>query len=297
MRAGDVLSIGVSAYDLPMADLMALGRAADAAGVDSLWLGEHVFHPRTSTSVHPGADQTQHHTGPIVHERTHLLDPLVALSAVAAVTSRIRIATGILVLPLRDPLLVSRALATLDEVSVGRMTLGAGAGWLEEEFQAMGIDFGDRGRRLRESVTIIRSALSGGFFEHHGKVFDFDELQVVETPATVPIILGGNGDVALKRAAAVGDGWFSSGSLGLDDATAMRARMLEMLGERGRDESDFEMVVRPTLADEASVVPMVEAGFRHVVVWADQLWSPSDPEDVQVERLRAAVQLLRRQAS
>ncbi|MEG9224676.1 TIGR03619 family F420-dependent LLM class oxidoreductase [Aeromicrobium sp. Sec7.5] len=295
-REAPILQLGLSAYDLSMANFLALARAADAAGVDSLWLGEHVFHPREYTSVHPGSAKKQHHSGPVVQERTHLLDPLTALSAAAVVTERIRLATGILVLPLRDPLLVSRALATLDEISGGRIVLGVGAGWLEEEFQALGIEFGDRGRRLREAVTVIRSCLGGGFVEHHGKVFDFDALQVVEEPVHVPLIMGGNSDVALKRAASVGDGWFSSGSLSQDEAVALRRRVLDLLDERGRDETSFEMVVRPDRSDADGVVSCVEAGYRHVVVWADQVWSASDPAEVQVERLRDALGTMRERA-
>lgn len=287
------LRLGISAYDLPVADFLHLARAADAAGADSLWLGEHVFHPRHYASQHPGSHAVQHHTGPVVQERTHLLDPVAALAAAAAVTHRIRLATGILVLPLRHPLLVSRALATLDELAPGRLTLGVGAGWLAEEFEALDVDFAERGRRLREGVQIVRACLGGGFVEHHGTAFDFEPLQMVERPVRVPIIMGGNSDLALRRAAALGDGWFSSGSVGLDEAVALRSRLLELLAERGRDESDFEIVVRPDGADPRTVAAYVGAGFRHVIVWADQVWRPDGTAHEQVDGLQSRLTALR----
>ena len=283
------LQIGLSAYDLPAADFLSLARAADQAGVHSLWLGEHVFHPKVYTSVHPGSHQTQHHTGPLVQEHTHLLDPLTTLAAAAAVTSRIRLATGIFVLPLRDPVLVSRALLTLDEISAGRFTLGAGAGWLAEEFAALGIDFEHRGRRTRESIAVIRACLGGGFVGRQGKIFAFDELLMTEEPVHVPVILGGNGEVALKRAAAVADGWFSSGSLTLEEAARLRGRMLTHLEERGRSEADFEMIIRPERAETDEIASFVDLGYRHVVVWADQVWDPRDTFEQQVRGIEAFV--------
>lgn len=293
MTARDTpVRLGLSAYDLPMSDFVELARDADRAGVDSLWLGEHVFHPKEYSSEHPGSHKTQHHAGPIVQERTHLLDPFVTLAAAAAVTERIRLATGIFVLPLRDPLLVARAVASLDELSEGRFVLGTGAGWLREEFDALGIDFGTRGRRLREAVQVLKLALAGGFVEHHGDVFDFEALQVCEQPAHVPIIMGGNSDIALKRAARLGDGWFSSGSLSVDEASQIRTHLLGLLASNGRSEESFEIVVRPEVAGPDEVAAWAAAGFRHIIVWADGVWT-GDTASERRESLELSMAALR----
>ncbi|MFC3242788.1 TIGR03619 family F420-dependent LLM class oxidoreductase [Gordonia humi] len=250
-------------------------------------VGGACVQPRAVRERAPGgANTAQHHIGPVVHPTTHLLDPTATLAAAAMVTTRIQLGTAVLVLPLRHPLLVGRALATLDELAPGRIVLGVGAGWLREEFTALDVDFADRGRRLRESVSILRSCLGGGFVEHHGTVFDFDALQMVEKPVHVPLIVGGNGPVALRRAATLGDGWFSSGSLDLDESVALRDSLVELLAERGRSEDDFEIVIRPKHADVDVVRAHAEAGLRHVVVWADQVWDAEDPRSVQIEKLR-----------
>src|SRR6478672_201463 len=122
------MRIGITAYDLPAAEFIQLGIAADAAGFDMLWLGEHLLRPATYATDHPTSGP-QHHTGPIVAPDTELLDPLVALSAVAGATTRVGLATGMYILPLRHPLAVARAVSTLQDLSAARFWFGVGAGW------------------------------------------------------------------------------------------------------------------------------------------------------------------------
>jgi probable F420-dependent oxidoreductase len=285
--------IGLSAYDMRAADLVDLARAADDAGFDSLWLGEHVFHPQHYTSNHPGHEVAQHHTGPIVQDQTHLLDPLVTLAAVAAVTSRIRLATGIFVLPLREPLLVARAAATLAEISEDRFVLGVGAGWLAEEFDALGVPFRARGKRLDDALDVLRACLAGGVVEHHGPVFDFAPLEMTPKPVSVPVVVGGNSEAGLRRAARVGDGWFSSGTPDFDEAVRLRDRLHELRRELGKETEPFETVVRIEGADPDVVRRYATSGFDHVVVWADTVWPAEGSLEEKRARLMHAASVLR----
>jgi probable F420-dependent oxidoreductase len=287
------MRIGLSAYDMTAADLLDMVRAAEDAGFDSLWLGEHVFHPKEYTSVHPGHEVKQHHTGPLVQDQTHLLDPLVTLAAAAATTHRIQLATGVFVLPLREPLLVARAAATLAEISGGRFVLGVGAGWLTEEFDALGVPFRTRGRRLDESLAVLRDCLAGGPVEHHGDIFDFAALEMTPVPVNVPLVIGGNSDAALRRAARSGDGWFSSGTPDFEEAVRLRDRLQGLREELGKTAEPFETVVRIEGADPQDVSRYGAAGFDHVVIWADQVWPADGSLDEKRTRLTQAARALR----
>jgi probable F420-dependent oxidoreductase len=281
------LRIGLSAYDMRAPDLVELARTADELGFDSLWLGEHVVLPRGYASEHPTHGETshQHHSGPVVDLSTELLDPWAALGAAAAATSRIRLATGIYLLPLRHPLLTARAACTLQDVSGGRFVLGVGAGWLEEEFDALGVPFGDRASRLEEALAVVRRATAGGAFAHRGRHFAFDPVQVSPRPVDVPVVLGGNSDRALQRAARLGDGWFASGTPSFDDAVRWWERLTELAGR------PFPTHVRIEKPDPDLVDRYRSTGFDEVIVWADQVWTGATLAARQASLARAATSL------
>jgi len=203
------MKIGLTAYDLHAAELVELGRAADEAGFDSLWLGEHIVLPFGYQTEHPTKEQpgVQHHTGPIVSPDTELVDPLINLGAVAGATQRIKLATGIYLLPLRHPLVIARAACTMQEVSGGRFVFGVGFGWLEDEFTALDIPFKQRVSRFEETIEIMRAAWASGEVKHEGRHFTISGVQVTKRITDVPLMLGGNTDKALDRAARLGDGW------------------------------------------------------------------------------------------
>lgn len=270
------MKLGLSVYDIHAREFVELARAADEAGFDAIWLGEHIVLPVDYASAHPTAGHSahQHHAGAIVQRATKLLDPLVALSAAASVTERIRLATAIYIAPLRHPLVTARATATLHDVSGGRLMLGLGSGWLEEEFTALGVPFTDRGRRLDECLQILRQAWSGATFQHHGQCYSFDEVQVCPEPVGIPTILGGNSERALRRAAMEADGWFTSGTPDLGDAIRLRKRLRELLVEHGRD-PDLPVWARVPRGDLKVLDDYRAANFENAVIWADELW-PSD---------------------
>jgi probable F420-dependent oxidoreductase len=285
------LRIGLSAYDIPATDLVDLAVAADQLGYASLWLGEHIVRPCGYASQHPTAGGTahQHHQGPIIDVSTSLLDPLVALSACAAVTERLLVATGIFILPLRHPLLTARMTATLQEVSRGRLMLGVGAGWLREEFDALGVAFDDRGPLMDETIDVLRHSWSGEPFSHDGAHFSFAAVQMAPEPIAVPLILGGNTESALRRAASKGDGWFASGTPPFDEAARLRDRVLALRDAQCRT-TPFSVLARLSAPEERDRYE--SAGFEHVLVWADQVWPRDAPlEDKRDTLARAAERL------
>lgn len=280
MARGAPLTVGLSVWDLAGPDLLDLARAADEAGFDAVWLGEHVVLPTGYRSDHPTSGQAgEHHTGPVLDPGTELLEPFTALGAVAGATTRLGLATGIHLPALRHPLLTARAAATLAELSGGRFVLGVGAGWLEEEFDALGVPFAERGARLEEAVAVLRAAWRGGPFRHDGRHFRFGPVQLSARPVDVPVVLGGNTDRALRRAVAVGDGWFASGTPTLDEAVRLRDRVEELAGR------PFPTWFRVAAADPRLVERYRAAGIGDVVVWADQVWRGDGP----AERRRSLV--------
>ena len=288
------MHVGLSVYDIAPAEFVQLGQAAEAAGFGALWLGEHVVLPVDYRSPHPtaGTAVNESHVAKIVDPATQLLDPLIALGAVAAVTERIQLATGIYILPLRHPLAVARMTLTLQGVAGGRFMLGVGSGWLEEEFAAMGVPFEERGARFDESLAVLRAAWSGGAFKHDGRLYPFDRVLATAAPVHVPLILGGNTDRALRRAVRLADGWFSSGNPSFDEALRLRARLGELGDEAGR-ERPLPIYVRMAGRDRDALARYAEHGFEHVTVWANQLWP--DDGDIASKRerfLAAAAELL-----
>lgn len=285
------MQVGLSVYNIDAGDLVDLARAAEDAGFASLWLGEHVVLPVGYSSEHPTTGTRTAARQPIVDPATKLLDPLVALAACAAVTRRITLATGILLVPLRPPLLAARMVHTLHGLSAGRLVLGVGAGWLREEFEALGAPYDSRGRRLAESLQIMRAAWGGGPFVHRGEFFQLERLQLCEQPVHVPVIMGGNSDPALRRAARLGDGWFASGTPELDEACRLRERVLAYRAEMGPG-GPFRLFARVGGADPGVVERYRAAGWDHVLVWADRVWPPGSDLEAKRASLAAAARAL-----
>ena len=283
------MDIGLSLYDIAAPDLLELSRAADQAGFDAIWLGEHLVLPIDYASEHPTqpGDAHQQIAGPVVGAETELVDPLVALAAAAGATTRLRLATGIYILPLRHPLVTARAAATLQEASAGRFVMGIGSGWLAEEFAALDVAFAERWTRLDETIEVMRAAWAGGPFEHHGTHFSFDRIQLTRRPVHVPVIMGGNTEKALEKAARLGDGWFASGTPDIDVAVRLNDRMRALLADNGRDEG-FRCYFRVADSDPEVLERYRSAGIDDVLVWATQLWPATGSYEAKLDALLAA---------
>ena len=181
-------------------------QAAEAAGIESLWTVEHVVVPSGYASEYPYDPSGKMPGG----ETSPIPDPLIWLSYLAAQTTTLRLATGIVILPQRNPVVLAKELATLDMMSKGRVEFGIGVGWLAEEFEAIGVPFSERGARTDDYVAVMRSLWTGEKATHHSEFINFDACIALPTPAqqTIPIHVGGHTDFAAKRAGRLGDGFF-----------------------------------------------------------------------------------------
>src|SRR3954453_3579418 len=199
----------------------AVAAAAESAGFATLWSGAHVVMVDDPASRYPYADD-----GRIaVPADADWLDPLIGLSFAAAATRTIALATGVLLLPEHNPVLVAKQAASLDVLSGGRLTLGVGVGWSREEFDALGVPFARRGARTAENVAAMRALWREDGAAFRGEVAAFDAIRVNPRPVRdrrIPVVVGGNSDAALRRAAAWGDGWYGFNLPGVD---AVRERV------------------------------------------------------------------------
>jgi probable F420-dependent oxidoreductase len=260
-------AIGIGPGARP-AVLRAIATSAEAAGFASLWAGEHVVLVDRPTSRYPYADDGQL----AVPSDADWLDPLIALSVAAAVTRTIRVATGVLLLPEHNPVLVAKQAASLDRLSGGRMALGVGIGWSAEEFAALGVPFARRSDRTAEYVAAMRRLWADEVASHSGEFVNFDAVRCYPKPdaGQIPILVGGNSDASLVRVAQWGDGWYG---FNLSPAeSAERVRVLRRLcAEYGRDPSDLEIVIAPfTRPMEPKDLPALAAlGVTEVVVVAE----------------------------
>ncbi|MGB0112062.1 MAG: LLM class F420-dependent oxidoreductase [Ilumatobacteraceae bacterium] len=218
----------------------AVATAAEAGGFESIWTVEHVVVPSGYESKYPYDPSGKMAGGA---EEFDLPDPLIWLTWVAAHTSTIKLATGILIVPQRNPVVLAKELATLDSLSGGRMVLGIGAGWLAEEFAALGVSFDDRGKRLDEYIAVMRALWGGGKTTFSGDFFDFENCISRPTPTngTIPVVVGGHTKVAARRAGRLGDGFFP-GSAGMDEIAELTAIVRQTAEDNGRDPDAIEII-------------------------------------------------------
>ena len=194
-----------------------LGRQAEQRGFESLFLPEHTHIPVSRETPYPGG-------GELPPEYSHTLDPFVALGAVAAVTERLKLGTGVCLVIERDPIVTAKEVSTLDHLSGGRFLFGVGAGWNVEEMRNHGTDPSTRFRRMRESVEAMRAIWTQDEAEYHGKLIDFDPIWIWPKPVQKPhppVLVGGLGDKVYDRVVAYGDEWIPN-----------RVKSPEALGER-----------------------------------------------------------------
>jgi len=184
----------------------AIGPAAEAAGFESVWTVEHVLYPEGYTSTYPYSPSGKMPG----NAESPIPDPLIWLSFIAATTSTLKLATGILILPQRQPAITAKACATLDQLSEGRHILGIGSGWLEEEFDALGVPFAGRGERTDEYIDVMRNLWTEELATHSGEFVNYDQVASNPKPfnGTVPIHIGGHSKRAARRAGQKGDGFF-----------------------------------------------------------------------------------------
>jgi probable F420-dependent oxidoreductase len=253
-------------------------RAAEAAGFESVWTVEHVVVPAGYESAYP-YDRSGRMPGP---EDSPIPDPLVWLAYLASATTTLKLATGVLILPQRNPVVLAKELATLDHLSGGRLLLGIGSGWLEEEFDAIGVPFAERGRRTDDNVAALRALWTQEEATHESEFVSFRNCISRPHPAqgTVPVHVGGHTPVAARRAGRLGDGFFpASGS------HELLAELFEIVRttaqDHGRDPATIELSAggNGAFGDNAldEVKALADLGVDRVIVPSFLFWgNPSD---------------------
>ncbi|MDH3640740.1 MAG: LLM class F420-dependent oxidoreductase [Gammaproteobacteria bacterium] len=227
-----------SSIGIDGASTMEICRRAEAAGFESVWGGEHVIIPDSIGSKYPYTAD-----GKIPAEPdTPIPDPLIWLAYAAAAAPTLRLGTCILIVPQRNPLILAKELATLDQLSGGRVELGLGVGWMKEEFEALGVGWERRGARNDEYIAAMRELWAGPSAEYHGDFVDFPPVTCSPRPVngSIPVLVGGDTDAAIQRAVRIADGYFP----GEGDAERLGAlidRLRKAAEQAGRDPDSIEI--------------------------------------------------------
>ncbi|MGZ6928114.1 MAG: TIGR03619 family F420-dependent LLM class oxidoreductase [Acidimicrobiia bacterium] len=263
----------------PVDHLLPMARAAEEAGFDTITVPDSIFYPEQVSADYPYSADGGRFWAP----ETPFPDPFVSISAMAAVTERIRFLTNVVKLAIREPLSVAKQLSSMAALSHDRVGLGVGLSWIPEEFAWTHNDMKTRGRRADEMIEILKLVCAGGgprWVEYHGKHYDFDRLMMSPAPEQpVPIYVGGLSDPGFRRAARLADGWIS-----VQNTTAEIVGAIEAIDrhreEYGRADRPFEINALPTDAfDVDGYRRLADAGVTEIqaVPW---YFTGKDPDDL-----------------
>ncbi len=254
-------------------DYPRIAAAAEAAGFTSLAVPDSLFYPEVTESEYPYLSTEAVRQA---LDGMPVLEPLIAMAGMAAMTSRLRFYPAVMKVPVRQPLVLAKALSSLAVMSNNRISLGAGLSPWKEDFSFNGVTWDDRGKRFDACLEIIRGAQSGGYFEYHDEYYDIGRCKLSPvSDLPIPILIGGHAKVALRRAARVGDGWISANS----DYDSLAEMILHLQGFREEfgtaSRKDFEIHA----ADNSARTPgdyerLAELGVTDACVMP---WNPYDP--------------------
>ena len=261
------MKLGLIPVNIGMNDpdhITGMAQLAEAAGFESVWTFEHVIVPLDYQSKYPYNSSGKMGAAP----ETNLVDPLIALTAIAAVTKTIRLGTGVNILSQTNPLLFAKQTASLDFMSGGRFMLGVGIGWLQEEFIAMGTPFEKRGARFDDYVVAMRKVWSGDVVEHQSEFLNWSGFKSYPLPKQnpLPVIMGGNKGKILERIARFGNGWFVPGS----DPAELVNQLSQLQAECARWGRDFQEIeitcMWPGAGGIEALEALANAGVHRAVV-------------------------------
>jgi probable F420-dependent oxidoreductase len=276
-------------YSIGMPDpaqYVTLARAAEEAGWDTIAVPDSICYPRTSSSKYPYRTDG----GREFLENKRFIDPFSLVSFMAAVTSRVDFFVNVLKLPVRHPVLVAKQVASVAVLSANRLQLGVGSSPWPDDYEICQVPWEQRGQRLDEAIEIVRDLTRGGYVEHSGAMFTFPPIKLEPVPdQPVPIVVGGQSDAALRRAARVGDGWTSAGST--EEQLVDHIARLRVERERAeRSHLPFRVYVRsPRAATPEGVEWLRDAGVTDVVLRFQETYGiePDDaPLDQRLDALR-----------
>ncbi|NIJ13312.1 putative F420-dependent oxidoreductase [Saccharomonospora amisosensis] len=227
------LSVALS----PLDQLTELAVTAEECGYHAVALPDSLFYSETVSAEYPYTQDGSR----FWDEDTPWVDPLIAAASMGAATSRVRFYTSVLKLGSRHPVLLARQVGSVANLTGGRFGLGLGVGWSPEEFEWCGVPYANRGKRVDEAIEVLRLILDGGMVEYHGRFFDFGKLKMSPAPRQrVPFYVGGHSDVALRRAARVGDGW-ASAMMTFEELRSTIQTLHQLREEYGKQREPFEI--------------------------------------------------------
>jgi len=281
-----MINVGIS-VPLPayLVDVGFMARKVEELGFESFWCAEHPFITVKSASRFQGSPD-----GVIPESYAHFIDPFVALARASGTTSRIKLATGIVLIPERHPLLLAKEVSTLDLFSGGRFMLGIGAGWLREETEIMGGDFDHRWSQTRESILAMKELWTKPEAEFHGRYYNFPPVKSNPKPMQKPhppVLLGGGAANVLQRVVAWGDGWLPN-RITPEKLRESRATLDRLAKDAGRDPSAITISVYGQPADRDLIHRFHDAGATRVVVRPDTVKTEAEMAS-QLTRIAEAV--------
>jgi probable F420-dependent oxidoreductase len=263
-----------------------LARAAEEAGYDSMVIPDSICYPEQSASIYPfNPDGTREFL-----EDKPFLEPFSLIPALGAVTERLRFITFVLKLPIRHPVLVAKQMTSTAVLTGNRLVLGVGTSPWREDYDVMGVPWTRRGERMDESLEILRGLSAGGYFEFHGELYDVPPIKIAPVPTHfVPILIGGHGEAALRRAARSGDGWLHGGGRP-EDLPRLLARLAELREQEGTAGRPFEVHVISMDAYTADGIRRLEdQGVTDVIVgfrWPYHVGPDTEPLPSKLDKLR-----------
>jgi probable F420-dependent oxidoreductase len=243
--------------------LLEIGREAEQCGFTGIMVSDHLSYPREISSPYPYSDDGK----PMFSPETPWPECWCTLSAIGAVTSRLRLSTGVYIPVARDLLTVAKSSGTTDVLSNGRVSMGVGVGWMREEFELTGQDFYSRGPRLTEMMSALRALWRPGWVEFHGTYYDIPPLQLAPAPTQpLPLWVGGGSGAARRRAAQIGDGWLAPGLFSLEAAAQEATSMRQLVAEAGRQSEPFEILMGlEDPSDVAGANRLADAGVTGIM--------------------------------
>jgi probable F420-dependent oxidoreductase len=281
-RAGGSLRFHQAVSFLPTRQAVPLAKACNELGYAGMYVSDHLFNPKELASRYTYSERPDGHPG--WEPETQWPDPMTLIAGMATVAENLLFTTGVYIAPARDLLTVAKSVATAAVVSDNRVRLGVGVGWCKEEFDQTGQDFATRGKRLDEMIVALRALWHEGWVEFHGEYYDVPLCQMLPAPGQpVPIIGGGHSPVALRRTAALCDGWVAAGAYSEDDAWLHLGELRDALKKAGReDEEGFAIYL--SVAERPSVDlyrRFAAAGVTDIVCapWMFVDVAPGTPDD------------------
>jgi probable F420-dependent oxidoreductase len=263
-----------------------LAQAAEEAGYHSMVIPDSICYPLHADSVYPYSPDGSRE----FLEGKPFVEPFSLIPFLGAVTSRIRFTTFVVKMPIRNPVLLAKQATSTAVLTGNRLVLGVGTSPWREDYDVLGIDWASRGRRMDESIAILRGLAAGGYFEHHGRCFDLPPVQIAPVPdEPIPVLIGGHSDAALRRAARLGDGWMHGGG-DPADLPRLLARLTDFRHQSDRVAGPFEVhVISADAYTVDGVRRLEEQGVTDVIIgfrWPYTVGPDAEPLGQKIDSLR-----------